>query len=83
MGESSTLLIAYSDFYIGRVRYSFTPGGTGIHSFKHVAFLVVLDLYYSTLKLSQDEAWEMVGEQTVRQRQAERKLLRSGAGMMS
>lgn len=57
------MVIAYSDSYTGRIKYSFAPGGTGIHSFKHVAFLVVLGLYYSTLKLSQDEAWEVVGEQ--------------------
>lgn len=36
------------------------PGGTDIHSLKQIAFLVILDLHYSTPKLSQDEAWEMV-----------------------
>lgn len=60
-GGSSILLIAYSDFYTAGIRCSLAPGGTGIHSLKHVAFFVFLDLYYSTLKLSQDEAWEMVG----------------------
>lgn len=61
MGGSRILLTAYSDFYTTRIRYSLAPGGTGIHSLKHLAFFVVLDLYYCTLKLSQDEAWEMVG----------------------